>query len=353
MASVVTLDPIKDSRWDHFVLNHPFGWICHHSGWKEVLENSFAHMKGHYLAAVNENGEIKAGLPLFEVRSWLTGNRLVSIPFATLSDPLIDGNGDSHQLIEASIGLSRQVRIPRVELRSLYSQNLIDDCRFSKSCFFKHHYLELSMAPDELRNTFHYKAVRYEINRAQRSGLALKVASNEEDLQLFYALYAKTRGRLGLPPQPYRFFESIWNVFWPLGMVTLLLATHNDDLIAGQLYFKFRSRVSMEFEAWDRQRRSFAPNHFLIWEAIRLFHLEGFRTLDFGRTSVNNPSLMDFKRRWGTRVIDLPQFCYPVDVRSDGDREDSTKYKFVRKLCQKSPTAALDLIGRFCYRHLG
>ena len=87
MTGVVFIDPVSDHRWDKFVESHPYGWLCHLSGWKKVLEKSFSHMRGYYPVLLN-GSEIKAAMPIFQVKSWLTGQRLVSIPFASLCDPL-------------------------------------------------------------------------------------------------------------------------------------------------------------------------------------------------------------------------------------------------------------------------
>ena len=72
LPGAIIIDPVKDPRWDKFVEGHPFGLICHLSGWKQVLEESFPHMKGYYLALLNHDNEsIRAALPIFEVKSVL------------------------------------------------------------------------------------------------------------------------------------------------------------------------------------------------------------------------------------------------------------------------------------------
>jgi peptidoglycan/xylan/chitin deacetylase (PgdA/CDA1 family) len=350
---VEIIDPLQDKRWDAFVENHPFGWICHLSGWKEVVESSFSHMRGHYLAVVNQAGQLKAGLPVFEVRSWLTGNRLVSIPFATLSDPLIGTEEETNMLFDAALELSHQTGIPRIEIRSLHSQNLLTDPRMGRECFFQHHYLELADDIGSLKMSFHHNCKR-NIARGLKSSLTLCVADSEEQLRAYYALHVRTRGRLGLPPQPFRFFQALWNVFMPRGMMTLLLAEYGKEVVAGQLYFKFKGRASMEFEAWDRDKRNLAPNHFIIWEAIRLFQEEGYQKLDFGRTAISNVPLRVFKERWGTKVVNLPTFLYPANWnRAQGNREDSMSYKLIKHTCKVAPEWVLSSIGDFCYRHLG
>ncbi|OPY78893.1 MAG: FemAB family protein [Syntrophus sp. PtaU1.Bin005] len=120
------------------------------------------------------------------------------------------------------------------------------------------------------------------------------------------------------------------------------------------ILFKFRDRVSAEFAASDETYRDLSPNHFLFWEAIKSAYEGGYKIFDFGRTSPDNKSLMDFKRHWGTTLIDLPQYFYPKRaVETLSNAEDSLSYKLVKKICEKAPDYALKQIGNLCYKHLG
>jgi CelD/BcsL family acetyltransferase involved in cellulose biosynthesis len=352
---IVKIDPLTDRRWDAFVESHPFGWICHLSGWEKVLVQSFGHMQGHCLALVDSmNDDIRAALPLFEVQSWLTGRRLVSIPFATLSDPLISEPHHGYKLLEAAAALAEELEVSRLEIRTLHSRQLIENSRFVVDPFYKHHYLALNAEPEELRKSFHYKAVRYEINKAEKSDLSFRLAKEKSQLRQFYALYMQTRKRLGLPVQPYQYFDAIWETFNGPGRCLLVFAMHRGELAAAQLYFRFNGRVSMEFEAWDTRFRNLSPNHYLIWKTINLSCREGFQIFDFGRTSPANAALMDFKRRWGTTIVDLPQFCYPITRYNElSGKETSLAYRAVQKACRMSPGILFPFISNLAYRHLG
>lgn len=353
MSEVTIIDPVHDERWDTFVENHPFGWICHLSGWKQALEKSFKHMKGYYLVLLNNN-TIKAALPLFEVKSWLTGNRLVSIPFATLSDPLISNTDDMNELFESALNLSKELKASYVELRTLASSSLIQDKRLGVQRFYKHHFLRLETDPEQLKKTFDRTCVRQRISRAQKSNLCLKLGENESDLRDFYRLYLLTRKRLGLPLQPYVFLKTAWETFSPSKRIVLLLAEDKGQPIAGVLLFKFKDRVSIELSAHDESYRNVSPIHFLFWEGIKSSYKEGYKMIDFGRTAPSNKSLMDFKKRWGTTVVDLPYLYYPKEaLEKNSEREQSRSYKIINKICKNAPDFTLAHIGKFCYRHLG
>ena len=354
-SNPIIIDPTQDPRWDKFVENHPFGWIVHLSGWKQVLENSFKHMKGHYLALIDTTtDDIQAALPLFEVRSWLIGNRLVSIPFATLCDPLITTTDDMSKLFAEALNLSKELKTPSIEIRAFMSVPLIQEEALGKNPSYKHHYILLDKEPEELKKSFHRTNVRQRIQRALKSNLSLKVADNESDMINFYQLHTMTRKKIGLPPQPYTFFKQLWKTFSPSKRMVLLLAERNNITLAGLILFKFKDRVSAEFLASDEQYLNVSPNHLLFWEAIKSAYDEGYKIFDFGRTSPYNETLISFKNRWGTTVADLPQFCYPKKLSENiADRETSTSYKLINKICRNSPESVCKLLGQICYKHLG
>ena len=355
MSKVIEIDPIQDSRWDAFVKRHPFGWVVHLSGWKQVLETTFPHMKGHYYAVVDpKTNEIKAGLPLFDVRSWLTGNRLVSIPFATLCDPLVSSAEEMEVLRREAIHLFEKKNFSYLEIKMLHVAPFVESKNFADECFFKHHYLELADGPDALWRNFNYKAVRYEINKAGKHNLTVRAAEGESDFAQFYRLYTITRKRLGLPSQPRPFFKTLWDTFAPSGNVAILLAEFEGSIIAAHFLLQFSGRVSAEAVGWDIGHSRTSPNHFLFWEGIRSACENGFRIYDFGRTSPNNRHLMNFKKRWGTQVADLHSFCHPLRSYSGiVDRESSRAYKLARLAYRKAPDFSYPLIGKLCYRHLG
>lgn len=343
------IDPVSDKRWDAFVETHPYGWICHLSSWKKVLEQHFPHIKGHYLALI-EDEKIRAGLPLFEVRSWILGNRLVSVPFATLCDPLVFTEIETGDLLKATLDLAVETRCSHIELRTLNAGEFIKDERFGRSNFYKHHFLSLDSDLDGIIKGFHRTCVRQRVVRAQKSGLDLRMGESEDDLKKFFGLHLVTRKRLNLPPQPYSFFKLLWATFFPLGNLELMLVEKEKKAIAGLILLQFKSRVSAEFAVSDEKFKEMSPNHLLFSEAIRNAHAKGYRIFDFGRTSPLNLTLMDFKRHWGTTTMDLPQFIYP---KFDFAGENSKGHRVAKGLCRRLPEPLFERFGKLCYRHLG
>lgn len=351
---VKLIDPITDPRWDAFVENHPYGWICHLSGWKKVLETSFPHMKGHYLALVDESNEIKAGLPLFEVKSWLTGKRLVSIPFATFSDPLVSNAEEFYCLLDRVKHMHKELKFAYTEIRMFKFDAGRFDHEGINQDLFKAHLLTLAGSMEDLKMTFHKTCVRKNIGRANRNRLKLRVGDTEEDWIALYRLYVANRKRLGLPSHPYAFIRNIWQTFREEERVRLLLAEWEEKVIGALVLFKYKDRVSAEYLGTDQKYMGLYTNVFLFWEAIKWAFESKVDYFDFGRTSPQNHGLMEFKGHWGTRVIDLPIYYFPEEAgRHKSDRDHSLPYKAIRSLCKVSPESTHPLMGRLIYKHLG
>ncbi|MBU5638571.1 GNAT family N-acetyltransferase [Geomonas sp. Red69] len=351
---VSIIDPLRNHRWDRFVQQHPYGWITHLSGWKRVLDKNFPHMTGYYLVLKDAAGGIRAALPVYAVESWLMGRRLVSIPFATLCDPLVTDTADMELLSEAVLRLAGVLGISRIEIRTAAASHLLNRDLFRADCVNKHHFLPLCENPELVRERFHRSCVRQRIARAERAELRLIRGKRESDLREFYLLHCVTRKRKGLPPHPYLLVKTLWQTFALQGVVELLLCRRGRETVAGLLLFKYKNRVSIEYSAVNALHNDSSPVHFLFWNAIREACLAGYRVLDFGKTSEHNKSLMEFKSHWGAEVTDLPHFLYPNTPPPPSLAGDqSIAKKLLQFVCTKAPDTALSYLGEFCYRHLG
>ena len=342
-------------EWDRFVGSHPMGQVYHLTAWKNVLERCFKHIKGYGFAIHDKEGRILAGLPVFRVRSWLTGTRLVGAPFATLYDPLVSEPDQMEALSGTILETSCRLGCSHIEIRAHQGDRYFAGTPFTVSRFYKLHYLDLDVPLEALERRFHRTCVRQRISRAQKSGLHLKTADRKADLGSFYSLISLTRAKRGLPPQPWAFFEALWDELRPLGLLSLLLAEKEGRPIAAVLLLTYRDRVTVEFAASDESFLCYSPIHFLFWEAIKLACAGRYRIIDFGQTSPNNQSLMEFKSRWGAKCIDLPHYFFPAEAAAaDSRREETWKYIALRKLLAlPMPSLARRSIGIFCYRHLG
>ena len=261
----------------------------------------------------------------------------------------ITNETEGAELFAAVIELLRELRARKMEIRTFQSTGLMENEITSCNRHFKNHSL-LLQKPDLLHKKFHRTCVRQKIARAEKSEFTLKKAESESDIFAFHRLYSMTRQKLGLPAQPPFFFLNLWKIFAPSGKVEVIFAVKDGKNVASLFNFRFKNRVSAEYLGWDSNYSEMSPNHFLFWETIKSAYADGFEVFDFGRTSPQSASLMDFKSRWGTQVNELPQVCYPRQVKTAAG---SRSFMIMNKLCLKSPDFIYPLLGNFCYRHLG
>lgn len=353
MCRVILIDPSLDERWDAFVDRHPWGWVTHLSGWKRALERAFPHIKGHYLALVDDAGEIQAGLPLFEVRSRLTGNRLVSIPFATLCDALVTDGEQLHSLMLFARVLVYKLRVDYVELRTHHSSDLMYGQRLFSQRTYVSHYLDLAPPIEQIFVSFHRHGVRYMINKARRFPFELSLVRDSGGVKDFYKLYVCTRKRLGLPPQPYSFFQQLWENFGPEEKILFLLARLEGKTLGGLMLFRFKDRMSAEAIGLQESERGKGPHFYLFWEAIKLARENGCKVFDMGRTAVDNKGLMTFKSRWGMKIVELPQFFLYNGKAPISTRIFPSRTPGLRKVCSALPLPIFKALGKACYRHMG
>src|ERR1700758_4552655 len=92
------IDPIQDVRWADLVARHPMASVFHTVGWLKTLRRTYGYEPVGFTTS-SPSGALKNGLVFCRVNSWLTGRRLVSLPFSDHCEPLCDSVQDLNFLI--------------------------------------------------------------------------------------------------------------------------------------------------------------------------------------------------------------------------------------------------------------
>jgi FemAB-related protein (PEP-CTERM system-associated) len=115
------LAPADAARWDAFVESCPTGTYFHRAGWKTVLENVFGY-RTLYLYA-ERGGQIVGVLPLAQVKSWLFGHALVSLPFCVYGGVAVHDPQAAPLLIAEAERFAERLGAQRLELRHCAALN--------------------------------------------------------------------------------------------------------------------------------------------------------------------------------------------------------------------------------------
>jgi len=347
---VKIIDPSKDRRWDEFVQNHPNGTIFHTSTWARVIQKPYGYIP-YYFILEDDDKKITAGLPSFLIKSQVTGNRLVSLPFTDECFFLYNSWQEVEEIISTVIKMVKEKRLDYAEIRTGPADFLN---RFNFEChnYYRIFGLELNSGLDKLWKGF-IQHHRRQIKKAEVSGIDVKESQSKEDILSFYQLNLLTRRKHGVIPQPYRFFQNIWQELITNGFASLLIARYKEKPIAGSLFLLYKDTIYFKFNASDSKYLKYRPNHLILWYTIQLAVQRGLKYLDLGRASPDNLGLMFFKRGWGAEEFDLPYYYWPKIKGMVATKESSLKYRLASSIFKRMPTPILKTMGNLFYKHLG
>src|SRR5258706_15370732 len=94
-VQVFTLDPLTDRRWKEFGDRHPRSSMFHSVSWLKARQQTYGYRPIVYTTRPGDQ-PMKNGMVFCDVNSWLTGQRLVSVPFSAHSERLRD-NREGHR----------------------------------------------------------------------------------------------------------------------------------------------------------------------------------------------------------------------------------------------------------------
>ncbi len=353
LHDVQLIDPLSDVRWDAFVEKHPHGTIYHHSCWMRVIDLTYGHVRPLCFAIEDQKRNITAAIPCFIVKSMLTGTRIVSLPFSSYCDPLVRNEKNLRTLLDRIVKELEVIAASYYELRAFRQVDLVKQSGLKAHNYSKIHILDIRDGFEKVKQGFHKDCIVRSVKKAMRCGVAGRQGCCEQDLKDFYAIHARTRKQQGFPIQPYRFFRNMWEILHPQGYLTLLLAELNGKTIAGVILFKFKDTVFFEHGASLAEYLPVRPNHLALWTAIEMACSEGYAFFDFGKTPPENKGLLDFKKRWGAKIHDLPYFYYPEIKGAMSLEQSNLKYRFLKSVVRHMPLPLAKLTGEIAYHHLG
>jgi CelD/BcsL family acetyltransferase involved in cellulose biosynthesis len=352
MTQVYRLDPLVDDRWDLFLQGHPNASIFHTAGWLRALHRTYGYGAVVYTTAPPGRA-LTDGIPFCLVDSWLTGRRLVSVPFSDHCEPLADRSEDLvHLLKAAEQDCQNQGRawmeIRPLEVRPEY-QIALKACGVHRRYF--HHRIDLTDELDALLGRFHKTAIRQPIHRAERDGVQAEEGTSDGLLDEFYRLMVITRRKHGVPPQPRQWFRGLLDC---LGDHARLYVARKDDRpIAAIFTCRWGTTATYKYSVSDQESNRFGGTPLLIWKSLQAAKASGARTYDMGRTDVGHESLGVFKERWGAVRTELAYLRSPMRRSAPPQTKEHWGSSLVGAAVRWSPDRVCVWMGQMLYRHMG
>lgn len=338
------IDPLQDSRWTTFTERSPVASLYHRREWLQALKNTY-DFEPVAVSSSPPGSDLENAIVFCRVRSRLTGKRLVSVPFSDHCEPLASDLAEADELVADLARAVAQEGWRYLEIRPVNylpsSQNGLGIC----NAYYLHR-LDLQRSEDVLFKSFHKNCIQRKILRAERESLRYDEGSSEALLQQFYKLLVMARRRLGLPPQPLKWFR---NLIASLGQDLKIRVAYKGDVpVASILTIRAKGTMVYKYGCSDTHFNNLGGTVLLLWNAIREAQAAGMDELDMGRSDIGQDGLIAFKEHWGAERSLLNYWCYPAPKGPPGQ---GSIMALLRKVASRAPESSLTMLGHLLYKH--
>lgn len=295
MIRLEMIDDGDEQRWDDLVATFEAGTIFHTLGWMRVVEKLYGARK--LPIGIFDGADLVGVFPLFRIqRGPLT---LVASPLGGVGygGPLV---AKLHQraVIEQLDTLLKEFGADYVEFRS--------QTRLEAATLNEGHYtvqrlqtfvLALNRSTQELWAGLK-SGCRTAIRKAWKEDVKIVEATDRSFLTVYYEMARDTYSKSNrLPPHSYQDYGAVWDILRPYGRIKVLLARHEDRIVAAGIFPCFGNKVYF----WDgvsfRAHYRLNPNNLLHWTVIEWGAGHGLTHYDM--LGANIPGIARFKRSFG------------------------------------------------------
>jgi len=341
------IQPLSDKRWHEFLREQPDASVFHSQGWLKALQQTYGY-EPLTVGMVNSDGRILDAIVFCMVRSRITGNRLVSMPFSDHCEPLVSSSTVLAALLAYIPTSTLNVSCKYTELRPI---NALCEppSKWQQVQKYILHTISIDAPLTIVKSKMHKDCVQRKIRRAEREGLEYRSGRSDEMIQQFYCLLIQTRRRHSVFPQPIEWFTNLAASFGDA--FTIHLAYSADKPIAAINTLAYKDTLVYKYGASDERFHQLGGIPYLFWHAIVKAKAAGFRRLDLGRTDLDAAGLIDFKNHLGASQSEISYWRKYDNM--DHNRSYKLQFPFRKQICQIAPDSLLVAAGRILYKHCG
>lgn len=353
--TISKIDPIRDPRWHALVERHPDASIFHTVGWLKALQRTYGFRTAAYTTA-RAGEDLQDGVVFCDAGSWLTGKRVVSLPFSDHCQPLVNSADTLAEVL--SFIHAERVREGQkfAEIRPLRldSSMLSTTSSIKTAGSYSFHSLDLSGNSADIFRRFHKDCVQRKIRRAEKENLAYRSGRSRSLLKDFYVLQLLTRRHHGLPPQPFAWFSNLVDCLG--NQLTIRTASKDGAPVAAIMTTTFRNTVTYKYGCSNRTLNKLGGMPFLFWKTIEEGKASGASDFDLGRSDLENHGLIDFKDRLGASRSSI--FYYRDAYVQEKQSAAGSLFNYANHILKKQivphlPDRLLMMAGSIMYKHVG
>ena len=345
---VYQINPLTDTRWTELVDRHPSSSIFHTREWLRSLQQTYGYSPVAF--TTSNSTELENAVVFCKVESWLTGKRLVSLPFSDHCQPLAEDRA-LEEILQFVPEWSRKHGLKYIELRPLLPwDETVSHGQLGISEQFRFHSIDLRPSAETLYRGLHDSCIRRKVKRATREQLVYEAGNSEDLLRKFRYLLLLTRRRHKLPPQPATWFE---NLAASCGdKLRIHMALKDQTPVASILTLDHKNVIVYKYGCSDASQNALGGTPFLFWTVIQAAKDAGMVELDLGRSAYDDEGLTSFKEHLGGKASDLIYFRNPAPQKTEQSAGSGIS-SWARETLSRMPDPLLAGVGNLLYRHIG
>jgi CelD/BcsL family acetyltransferase involved in cellulose biosynthesis len=348
--TVYKIDPLTDPRWEELTARHPSASVFHSTGWLRALRLTYGYEPVAYTLSPPRS-ELANAVVFARIQSWVTGQRLVSLPFSDHCELLVDSDSASTEIMGHACWEARKNGADSVEIRPItFGDTIASQSGFGTSKSFILHRVDLSPTLDVLHRSFHKDCVQRKIRRAEKEQLRYEDGRSEKLLQDFFALMLKTRRKHQLPPQPIAWFRCLADCLGD--QLHIRMAFNGDTAVAAILTIGWKDALVYKYGCSDAKFSNLGGTPMVFWKAIQAAKNAGLGCFDLGRSDLDNAGLLDFKDHWAGKRTPLTYWRQPAPNQNQTSRSEWSQ-RLAGQIFKRTPDRLLEIAGKILYPHIG
>lgn len=337
--NLIKINPLVSAQWDQIVDENPSSQFFHYSCWAKTLTNTY-NFPNLYFTIPSD----MCTIPMLVTKTFKGKKKAIALPFSDGCD-IRCSSVSSDQLVEKLLQISSSEKLDQLEFHGT--------TEFQPSGAPSHSYwghrLDISCDEKALWKQLS-SPKRRNIQKSQRLHTTVSFNNTIESVREFYRLHCITRKRHGLPPQPIRFFDEIFVNIIALDKGQVALAQSGSTIVAGAIFLFSKSEVLYKFGASDKNLQNLRSNDLVMWEAIKKYSVEGYKTLSFGKTEKLHEGLCRYKEGFGASRVELTDHIY--EVNSGRKLTQAPEVQGIHNaVFSRMPIPMLRLCGQILYKY--
>lgn len=224
----------------------------------------------------------------------------------------------NHHLAKALLQVARQEKCifikvePNILIEDAKQDNIDPLFKPSpKPLFTKHNILiDLTLSEDELLKNMHPKT-RYNIRVAEKHGVKVEVATNDQSFNEYLRLYFETTRRQGYFGHNASYHRLAWQTLKNSDMARLLVASYQGEVITAWMLLNFHNTLYYPYGGSSQTHKHVMASNLVAWEAIKLGKKSNLKTFDLWGSLGPSPDPNDpfigfhrFKLGYGGKLVE-------------------------------------------------